>query len=242
MYLDSQDGYTGEDFNASSSSASCTSDTDYTTGGCVPTVAVGVQGDSTAGNNGLTHARQFKIGYPALSSWIWDGAAGAFMVITASDSCGQTNNGLAYASWDGNRWNVEKDGSGCAKFLATKGHGPVVVHLGGAKYKVYYEDTTNGNSDKPLKLFYADGAVSGTSSIAESADFESSAQARDINFLWPSGSALSAANESGLGDHVIYLPTGDAETQFMYMNLGGLDDSTWATAPAGLGMAVLVNP
>lgn len=241
MFLDSQDGYTGEDFN-STSATSCSSGTDYTSDGCVPTVVIGVQGDATAGNTGLAQVRQFKIGYPVLSSWIWDGSSGTFMVITGEDSCGKTANGLAYAVWDGSNWNVEKDSSGCAKLLATNGHGPVVVHMGGVKYKTYYEDETSGRNDKPLKMIYGDGSASGSASTVEFADWESSSQSRDVNFLWPSGNAVSAANESGLGDHVIYMPAADAGTQFMYMNLGGFDDSSRSSAPEGLGMAVLINP
>ncbi|MBI3071441.1 MAG: fibronectin type III domain-containing protein [Deltaproteobacteria bacterium] len=240
LSLDSNDGYLGEDFN-SGASMRCQDAGDYSGGGCVPTVVVGVTADDAG--TGLVNARQFKIGYPVLSSWIWDGAAGAFMFITAEDACGTTTNGLAYATWSGTTWSTEKvDGGSCPRFLTAAGHGPVVVHLGGVRYKLYWEDSTSGNSNKPLRVAYADGTRTGAATTVEFDDWESSATARQVHFLWPSGNKLSASSESGLGDHVIYCPTGDVNMQVMYMNLGGVDDPTWNTAPAGLGMAVLINP
>jgi hypothetical protein len=243
LSLDSNDGYIGEDFN-SGASAKCHDAGDYIgNGGCVPSVVIGVAADDAG--TGLVHARQFKIGYPELSSWIWDGAIGTFMIMTAEDACGTTIDGLTYATWNGSKWSVEKtpDGGACARFLVNKGHGPVVVHLGGVRYKVYWEDSTNGtNADKPFRVLYADGTRTGSSTVVEFDDWELSSSARHVNFLWPSGNKLSLSNESGLGDHTIYCPTGDINTQFMYMNLGGYDDPTWLAGPIGVGMAVLINP
>jgi hypothetical protein len=240
LFIDSQDGYLGVDFN-SGSATTCQTAEDYASGGCVPLVAVGVVADGAG--TGLTQARQFKVGYPVLTSWIWDGSIGTFMVITAEDACGTTTNGLTYATWSGSAWLVEQTpAGGCARFMVNSGHGPVVVHLGGVRYKLYYEDSTDGNIDKPLHVIYADGALTGDTTKVEIDDWESEASAREVNFIWPSGNPLSASNESGLGDHVIYSPTGSLDNQVMYMNLGGMDDPTWMAASTGLGMAVLVNP
>lgn len=61
-------------------------------------------------------------------------------------------------------------------------------------------------------------------------------------FLWPDGTLLNDQEEAGLGDHVIWSPNEDPETQIMYMNLGGFDNQDLKQPPVGLGMAVLVNP
>jgi len=79
MYLDSRDGYVGRDFNAGAKTI-CNTLEDYSAGGgCAPTVVVGVQGDAVAGNQGLGHARQFKVGYPTRTDWRWNGDPCAFM-------------------------------------------------------------------------------------------------------------------------------------------------------------------
>ena len=241
-YLDSQDGYVGQDFNPSPAADVC-EERDLVPGGaCDPTLVVGVQGDAEFGDSGLTYARQFKIGYPVLDSWAWDSAPGTFMIITGADSCGATIDGQFYATWNGTQWQVEKDPSGCAKALALNGHGPVVVHLGATRYKLYYEARTAAQIDKPLHVFYADGTLSGDNTRVEFEDWESAEAAREVHFLWPNGDPVSAADESGLGDHFIFFPTGEPSTQIMYMNLRGLDNSSNPGASPGIGMAVLVNP
>ena len=240
--LDSHDGYGGQDFNPNEGTNIC-EESDFIPGGdCDPTVIVGVEGDELYGDSGLTHARQFKIGYPVLDEWAWDGAAGTFMVITGADSCGLTLDGQFYAVWDGGRWIVDKDTSGCARPFATNGHGPVVVHLGASRYKLYYEDTTAGRDEKPLHLIYADGARTGEDTLIEFEDWEPAASAHDVHFLWPNGDPVNATAESGLGDHFIFLPTGNPDEQIMYMNLGGLDNSESRGPSLGIGMATLLNP
>lgn len=75
MYLDSQDGYKGQDFNVGSATY-CSTSTDYQTGGgCAPVVAIGVEGDTTNANSKISNARQFKLGWPILNGWHWDGAS-----------------------------------------------------------------------------------------------------------------------------------------------------------------------
>ncbi len=241
-FLDSQDGYAGQDFNPDVGTTIC-GESDFVSGGdCDPTVIIGVEGDELLGDSGLTHARQFKIGYPVLNEWAWDGAAGTFMVITGADLYGQTMDGQFYAVWDGGRWIVDKDASGCARPLATNGHGPVGVHLGASRYKLYYEDTTAGRDEKPLRLIYADGSQTGEGAFIEFEDWEPDVYARDVHFLWPNGDPVNAAAESGLGDHFIFLPSGNPDEQIMYMNLGGLDNSESRGPSLGIGMATLINP
>ncbi len=239
LQLDSQDGYVGADFNSTTATV-CSTAADYTSGGCVPTVAIGVAGDGLA-DSGLDHVRQSKVGYPRRDNWLWQGSEGTFIVVTAERSCGSPANGLAYGLWDGSNWSLVES-SGCPQYLVDDAHGPVVVHRSGAAYKLYYEDASNGNQDKPLRLLYGDGLYSGELTNVDFADWEPPSDARQVHFLWPSGTPLTTASESGLGDHVIFLPTGELDVQFMYVNLGGLDDSSWLAPSVGIGLAMLVNP
>ncbi len=230
-YLDSQDGLTGEDFNPSKSSTICgEEDTGVAMGGeCEPTLIIDE-------SDGLTNSRQAKVALPLLESQYWDMEAGTFMVITGEDTCGATRDGLFYAQWDGEDWIVSTDEDDCAIPLALMGHGPVVLHLGEDKYKLYYEQYTSQKdfTQKPLKMFYTDGN--------NFEDFESYETARDVHFVWPDGSELTVYEESGLGDHFIYLPTVDLTRQYMVLNLGGMDDDTPKEPSTGLGLAILMNP
>lgn len=230
-YLDSQDGLTGEDFNPSKSSTICGEEgTGVAMGGeCEPTLIIDE-------SDGLTNSRQAKVALPLLDSQYWDMEAGTFMVITGEDTCGATRDGLFYAQWDGEEWLVHADEEGCATPLALMGHGPVVLHLGDDNYKLYYEQYTSQEdfTQKPLKMFYTDGN--------NFEDFESYETARDVHFVWPDGSDLSVYEESGLGDHFIYLPTVDLTRQYMVLNLGGMDDDTPKEPSTGLGLAILMNP
>lgn len=242
FYLDSQDGLAGQDFHPGSpTSVSATADWEVG-GAAAPTLIIGVTGDAARGDSGLMQARQFKIGVPLLTHWLWDEAPGTFMVITGQDDCGQTIDGLFYVQWDGTRWNVTKGVNNCARPLVKYGHGPVLLHRGGTRFKLYYEDRLidSGQVNKPLRLLYGDGAFSGASSLAFE-DWETQATAREVHFLWPDGSLVAVGDESGFGDHVIYYPTADQDVQFMYMNLTGLD-GTAAAPSSGIGMAVLINP
>lgn len=243
MSIDSADGLVGLDFNTGEET-SCATTEDYDTS-CVPTVRIGVVGDATR-ESSLVQARQFKIGYPKQESWLWDEIEGTFMVITGQDTCGTSEDGLFYALFDGEEWNVEEDGNGCAIPVVKNGHGPVVVDLSRNVYKLYYEDehlfSTDKSVAKPLKLLYGNTQNTGDLEIMEITDWETAEKARDIHFLWPDNSEVSDENEAGFGDHYIYFPTGDPTVQIMYLNLGGFDDSAWKQGSFGLGMARLVNP
>ncbi len=47
--------------------------------------------------------------------------------------------------------------------------------------------------------------------------------------------------ESGLGDHMIFLPGGDLDHQVMFMNLSGSDFDP-PEFSEGIGLAALLNP
>ncbi len=246
--LDSQDGYEGEDFNRAVDSDVCGDGEQWDLiedGDCEPELLIG--SEEAGERSWLNQARQHKIGYPKMDSWLWDEAPGTFMIVTGEDECGYTRDGLFYAVWDGSDWLVEQE-DGCATPLVSAGHGPVVVHMGEARYKVYYEmyDYVSGNEgaweSKPTQVLYADGLRTGDENVVELADWEDEDLAREIHFLWPDGTLLTDDEEAGLGDHVIWLPEQSLEEQVMYMNLGGFDNPDWKKASAGLGMARLVNP
>lgn len=230
-YLDSQDSLEGEDFNPSASSTICgeTGSGVAMDGECEPTLIIDE-------SDGLENSRQAKVALPLLESQYWDMEAGTFMIITGEDTCEQTRDGLFYAQWNGEEWIVNRDEKGCAVPLALMGHGPVVLHLGEDNYKLYYEEYTSPKdfTQKPLKMFYTDGD--------NFEDFESYETARDVHFVWPDGSDLTIYEESGLGDHFIYLPTLDLDQQYMVLNLGGMDDDSPQEGSTGLGLAILLNP
>jgi len=235
-YLDSQDGYTGLDYNKGSATV-CSTDAEFAAGGnCAPTRAVG---DSS----GIDTARQFKIGYPVLTDWRWNGDPGTFMTFsmnTANGACSTNSAGVGYAQWDGSKW-VVSNTSGCPKYWEHM-QAPVPVHLGGAKYKMYYGRTelsdrsdatcTAQNIPGTKKILYADGAVSGVAGTVEFEDWEDKSYERDMTFLWPDGTAMDACNEKKIDDFVVYMPTFSTEYQVMYM----------VNADSWLGMAVLLNP
>lgn len=248
LFIDSQDGYVGLDFNADTASATCSLATDYGDGGgCVPTVAIGVQDDTDHGNANIRDARQFKVGWPTLDNWRWDGASGTFMIVTADldPSCTDNSRTDVYAVWNGTDWVVQYDDTtGCPRFF-TSMQAPTSVHVGGAKYKSYYGDTsqTDGQiADSPLpylgpkKVIYADGAVSGESGIVDFDDWESQDTARDLHFLWPDGTEFSETEEGYIDDFMMMAPTQDLDFQVMYM---AITDGSISPFSAG---AVLVNP
>jgi hypothetical protein len=242
MHLDSVDGYTGWDFNP----GAATMCNDYSGAGCPPVVDVGVEGDAAGGNPHLRAAMQFKIGYPALTDWRWDGSPGTFMVFTAhltTPACSATAFNGGYAVWDGARWNVQYDSAGCPKLFPAM-QAPTVMHTGGVRYKLYYSHNAMGAvasnamdaSNKPVRLLYADGAATGNPAVVDFEDWESAAVVRDVHYLWPDGSDVALADESKLDDYVVLAPTGDLTLQVMYSNM------TDGTAMPFIGMAVLVNP
>lgn len=244
LYLDSQDGYTGRDFN--SGGALCSTTADYQTGGgCAPTVAIGVEGDSTSANSKISNARQFKLGFPILDDWRWDGAAGTFMVFTTDrvTGCSNYNMNHGYAVWDGSKWNVQYEADGCPKLLKSA-QAAFPMHLGEARYKLYFGDpsitTGRGNSGLPFlgpkKLIYGDGRGTGSPTSVNFEDWESTASARNVVFVWPNGDTLDASAEGYIDDYHFLAPTGSLDLQVMYMAI------TDGSAPPGGAAAILLNP
>jgi len=249
LQIDSQDGYVGRDFNRGTRTI-CQSISDFATGGeCEARVIIGVEGDAVEGNPGIKNARQFKILYPTLDQTLdgrWDGAAGTAMVLTvntSSQACSSYNFTQAYAIWNGSRWVLQYAANGCPK-LFEQMQAPNPVHLGGARYKLYYNNTTSrqGTPGNPLtdlkvmKVFYADGSRTGDPTTIDFEDWESTASARNIVVLWPDGSTVNDQNESAFDDHVTIKPTRDPAFQVIYTNM-----SNSQTIPF-VGIAVLINP
>ena len=243
--LDSQDGYVGQDFN-SGSATTCSTMADYSTGGgCVPTVLIGVDGDTVSPNSKISNARQFKIGFPILSDWRWDGAIGTFMVFTTDAVSGCTTYTMnhGYAIWNGTKWVVQYDSSGCPK-LFKSAQAAFPMHLGGARYKLYYSDpsVTTGKSTSsmpflgPKKLVYADGAISGNAGYVDFEDFEGQAFARDVVFLWPNGDRLDSTAQGYIDDYHFLSPTASLDLQVMYLAI-----TNGTEVPFG-GAAILLNP
>jgi hypothetical protein len=247
LWLDSQDGYIGRDFNAGPASR-CDTLADYSAGGgCEPKLALGVDIDGARGNPNLLNARQFKIGYPTQDSWLWNAAPGAFMWFTTewpNGRCSSFGFNAAYAVWNGEKWQVQYDASGCPRMLPGA-QAPMPVHLGGARYKIYFNRHAQPGGPmnpqlavKPMQMLYADPEFSGDPSVAEFGDWEPLEDAREIHYLWPGGGELDVENESKLDDYMIFAPTPDPKKLIMYSNMS-------FTGPGGLpfiGSAVLVNP
>ena len=183
--------------------------------------------------------RDFNTGDKTICSTLADYSAGGGCVPTvvigvATDAGG--NPGLS---------NARQFKIGCPKFM-TETQAPMVVHMGGTRYKMYFSHNatrrggmSNPLTDlKPLKVIYADGGVSGDPAAVDFEDREQVAQAREVHFLWPDGSTLNVASESTLDDYMMFMPTGNPSLQIMYSNMS-IPGS--GLAPF-IGMAVLVNP
>ncbi|HET7729270.1 MAG TPA: fibronectin type III domain-containing protein [Usitatibacter sp.] len=246
LWVDSHDGYAGLDFNAGAATT-CSTAADYSPGGgCAPTVAIGVEGDATAGWARISNARQFKIGVPTASDWRWDGAAGTFMVFTvdAISGCTAATHNQAYAVWSGSAWQVQYDASGCPKMLASA-QAAHPLHLGGVRYKLYYGDPSDATGRLPgsmlpflgpKKLVYADGAASGDPARVDFEDWEPVSRGRPITFLWPDGAVLDATAEGYIDDFSVIAPTGSLALQVLYV---AITDGTTIPFTA---VAVLLNP
>ena len=226
--IDSVDGLVGADFNPSESTLMDTHE-DWSELN-PPQIAIGTEG------TGLWVVRQSKLAYPKMDDWRWNGSTDTFMMITGGDDCGQTNDGIFHADWTGTDWSLGTDADGCAKPVALNAHGPVVVHLGGNRYKLYYEERQESSDEpKPVRVLYIDGGT-------DVEHWEPESAARDIQFRWPDGTPLTDAEESGTGDHVIYRPTGEPDYQVMYVNLNGRDNPEDSETSNGVGVAKLLNP
>ncbi len=242
FYIDSKDGYIGKDFDSSLDSF-CISTADWNVGGnCSYTMAVGTVFDAGfTQNTNAEHIMQFKIGYPMLDTeWIWDGDS-AFLISTiglplgASNPCAPHANKCGYASWNGTSWTYEYSGV-CPKLFEGM-RAPSFVHMGGDKYKLYYNhnqtlQSTPSDVLKPMKVMYAYGKRYPTF-----VDWEGMSLQRDINYLWPNGTLLTPTEESILDDYTFFAPVAnDPDFQIQYANMVG------STGPAFVGTTRLLNP
>lgn len=245
LSLDAQDGYAGRDFNRGASSV-CSTGADYGPGGgCEPRVEIAVDIDA-GGNPHIRNARQFKIGVATASDWRWDGAVGSFMWFTAENlvGCSPAVRNHVYALYDGSRFNVQYDADGCPRHLrhVQAGH---PFHLGGARWKFYYGDTSDLSGALPgstlpylgpKRVLYADGAQTGLPARVDFGDWEGVAQGRGLRFLWPSGEPLSESAEGYIDDFSIIAPTADPDLQVLYV---AITDGRIAPLMAA---ALLLNP
>ena len=244
FWIDSKDGYYGQDFNAGAA-GTCTTAADYSPGGgCEPSLAIPVDGD-TNGNLRVTHARQHKVAWPTLDSPHWDMALGTFMVFTVDRVTGcsdyQMNHG--YAVWDGSAWVVQYAADGCPK-LFTSAQAAFPFHSGGGKYRLYYGDPSisdgRTSSDLPFlgpkKLIYADAAATGAAGVVNFEDWEAQTSGRDVVFLWPNGDEMDARAEGYIDDYHFLTPTGSLDLQVMYLTI-----TDGAIAPLA-SSAILINP
>jgi hypothetical protein len=227
--LESDDGWIAEDFDSDGLVCGDESNEFLEGGSCELEKLFGLE-------DGFDQARQFKIGFAKRDSWLWDQDEEAFIVITGADDCGVTNDGLFYGEWIDDEWVLERNDDNCLKPLVDYAHGPVVVHLGGNRYKLYYEerDTDTFQARKPFHMIYLD--------LDDDVMLETQDDAREVVFLWPDGTTLNESEEAGLGDHFISVIENDLDQQVMYMNLGGNDHVDDPGASQGVGQAILLNP
>jgi hypothetical protein len=237
---DSVDGPVGRDFH--SGMPTICQENDLAAGApCAATLLIGVEGDTARANAHLRQARQNKIGLPLLDEETWDETPGTFMVLTAhltDTTCSATFFNAGFAVWDGAQWNVQYAANGCPKLIPAV-QAPMPLHLGGSRYKLYFNQNSGNASLKPLKLLYANGAASGDPDLVEFEDWETADRVRTIHVLWPNGVELTEAENSQFDDYQVWMPTRDRSLQVMYSNMncpGG------ACGPPFIGMAILVNP
>ncbi|HVR39241.1 MAG TPA: fibronectin type III domain-containing protein [Thermoanaerobaculia bacterium] len=241
---DSVDGWTGRDFN--SGAATQCQEQDVAAGGaCAATLLVGVQGDAINGNPKIKEARQLKIGVPLLDAWTWNEAPGTFMVLTehlVDQSCSTSFFNAGFALWDGTKWNVQYAANGCPKLIPDL-QAPMPVHIGGARYKLYFNQNINNSGNagvfKPLRMLYADGAATGNPSTVEFEDWETIDRARTVHVRWPSGIELTGVETSQFDDFQVWMPTRDPSLQIIYSNMACPNNGC---GPPFLGMATLLNP
>lgn len=241
--IDSKDGLTGIDYNAGTSTICKTADDFKIGGGCDYTTALGVSTDVMNANPNISDIRQFKIGYATLDSWLWNGAVGTFMTPTFDISrtavCSNKYTfTTGYALWDGSAWKLQYNGT-CPKFFDGV-QAPCVVHLGGSRYKFYfnYNQVLKGQmmnpqrDTKPMRVMYAEG----TSGVVQFEDWEGVEKSRDMVYLFPDGSVLTESQESKLDDYHFFVPTGDMDFQVQYTNISDGMSIPFVAA------ALLLNP
>ncbi len=244
--VDSVDGYVGRDFNLGPATT-CSTSADYLAGGnCPASVVIGVEGDSKFPNAKLSAVRQKKVAWPTLNDWRWDGATGTFMVLTVDriNGCTTASHNQAYAVWNGTQFVVQYDSAGCPKTFKSA-QAALPLHIGGARYKMYYGDpsvTTGRISTSslpfvgPKKLIYADGTSTASASTVEFEDWEDGSTARHVHFLWPNGDLLNDTAEGYIDDFQFLTPTGSLDLQVLYLSI--TDGSVVPFAAA----ALLLNP
>ncbi len=226
----STDGWLGRDFNKSTSTI-C-QDSDLLAGGnCAATLEIGIASD---GNPHVNEARQFKILLPTLDTWTWDGASGTSMVVTLhfgnDPTCSSTFFNMGFATFTNGKWSLEYGSNGCPKTIPGI-QAPMPLHLGGLRYKLYFNHNTSSNggtTSKPLKLLHFDGAT-----------WEDISQAHRVNVLWPSGTLLTDEEKSMFDDYQVWMPAASPLLQVMYSNMSCPNNGC---GPPFIGMAVLVNP
>lgn len=252
VYLDSQDGYVGRDFHRGTSTQ-CQTAADYGPGGaCEPALAIGVDIDGPdEGNPNLLNARQFKIAWPIAASTAWDQAPGTFMWFTTEwrdGRCSRFDFNVAYAVWNGKKWDVQYGEDGCPKVLAGV-QAPAPVQTGSlngpARYKLYFSRQLRpgGPTDprvaiKPFQVLYADPELTGDPARTDFDDWEPLETARDVHFLWPNGALLTEEEESRFDDFVALAPGPDHTRLVLYSDMS----ATGLNAVPFIGAAVLVNP
>lgn len=246
--VDSVDGYSGRDFH-SGAATQCSAASDYAAGGpCAATLVIGVEGDGAFANPKLRAARQHKLAWPTQDDWRWRGEVGSFMVFTvdAISGCSTASHNHGYAVWDGSRFQVQYEAGGCPKLFKSM-QAAVPMHLGGARYKLYFGDPsiTAGRLPGPgpglpfvgpKKLLYADGALSGAAGTVEFEDWEPIAQARGLVFLWPNGELLDERAEGYIDDFHFLAPAGNLAQQLGYLSI------TDGVVVPFAALALLLNP
>jgi hypothetical protein len=266
--IDSHDAAFGESFATDGTDDYVCNDygeNDLALGGrCAAKVLIESEAADAVANSGgsaMIHTRQSKVGYPELTDWKWDESEGTFMVMSGEsvDRCG-ARSAVFYAVLDGDgNWQMDKteydaaaenpQATDCPKELAAEGHGPTLVHLGGARYKMYYEAGSTmetPTTEKPLKVLYADGSLTGDPDVVEFEDWENEANGHDVLFLYPSGEEVPAVTETLLGDHDILTAGFDLNNQYMSHNIERfvpiVVEGYQNAASFGIGYSKLVNP
>lgn len=227
--VDSRDGFQGRDFHPGTPTR-C-EQSDLAAGGpCEAKLLIGVESD---GNPRLRQARQFKLLLPTRDTWLWDEAVGTSMIFTAhltDTTCSPTFFNASFAVWNGSKWVVQYAANGCPKLIPGV-QAPMPVHIGGSRYKLYFNRNTGDQSRKPLGLLYSDGI--------HFENFEPVTRTRDVHVLWPTGIELTEAEESMFDDYHVWMPTGDPSLQVIASNMACPNNACGAPF---IGMAVLVNP
>jgi hypothetical protein len=237
---DSVDASLGRDFH--SGAPTICQESDVAAGApCAAMLLIGVEGDAARAHPKIRQARQNKLGLPLLDATTWDETPGTFMIVTAhlTDTvCSATFFNAGYAVWDGAQWNLQYASNGCPKLIPAV-QAPMPVHLGGTRYKLYFNQNGGVPTFKPLKLLYANGAATGDPALVEFEDWETADRVRDIHVLWPSGVELTDIEISLFDDYQVWMPTRDRSLQVMYSNMSCPNG---ACGPPFIGAAVLVNP